>query len=106
MVEEGVMEDVDGIFGLHLWNELDLGQISVEAGPRMAAVNKFSITVRGKGGHGSMPHQGVDPITAASAIVMNLQSLVSRELSPMDPAVVSVGIFESGSRFNVLPEKA
>ena len=106
MVKEGVMEDVDGVFGLHVWNELDVGQISIESGPRMAAVNKFSITVTGQGGHGSMPHQGVDPIVAGSAIVMNLQSIVSRELSPMDPSVLSIGIFDSGSRFNVLPGEA
>ena len=106
MVDEGVVDGVDGVFGLHIWNELDTGHISIEAGPRMAAVNKFSVTVKGKGGHGSMPHQCVDPITAGSAVVMNLQSLVSRELDPNDPAVLSIGIFDSGSSMNVLPEKA
>lgn len=106
MVEEGVLDGVDGIFGLHIWNDLETGKVSVEAGERMASVNKFSINVSGKGGHGSMPHQGIDPLVAASAIVMNLQSIVSRELSPMDSAVLSIGIFKSGSRFNILPDKA
>ncbi len=106
MVEEGVLKDVDGIFGLHVWNDLDFGKVSLEAGPRMASVNKFSINVTGKGGHGSMPHQGIDPIVAGSAIVLNLQSIVSRELTPFEPAVLSVDIFKSGSRFNVLPGEA
>ena len=106
MVEEGVLDDVDAVFGIHLWNELELGKISVEAGPRMAAVNSFKITVTGKGGHGANPHQGIDPIVAGSAIVLDLQSIVSRELNPLNSAVLSVDIFKSGTRFNVLPEEA
>ncbi len=106
MVAEGVLNDVDAIFGIHLMNEMEVGKISVESGPRMAAVNKFSITVKGKGGHGSLPHQGIDPIITGSAIVMNLQSVVSREMEPLAPVVLSVDIFQSGSRFNVLPEEA
>ena len=106
LVDAGVLDDVDAVMGIHVWNELEVGKLSIEAGPRMAAVNQFIINVKGKGGHGSMPHQGVDALTAAAAVVMNLQSLVSREISPLDPSVLSVGIFKSGSRFNVLPGKA
>ncbi len=106
LVEAGVLDDVDAVMGIHVWNELEVGKLSIEPGPRMAAVNQFIINVKGKGGHGSMPHQGVDALTAAAAVVMNLQSLVSREISPLDPSVLSVGIFKSGSRFNVLPGKA
>lgn len=106
LVEAGVLADVDAVMGIHVWNELEVGKLSIESGPRMAAVNQFIINVIGKGGHGSMPHQGVDALTAAAAVVMNLQSLVSREISPLDPSVLSVGIFKSGSRFNVLPGKA
>lgn len=106
LVEEGVLDDVDAVFGLHLWNELEIGKISIEAGPRMAAVNSFKITVTGKGGHGANPHQGIDPIVAGSAIVLDLQSIVSRELNPLNSAVLSVDIFKSGTRFNVLPEEA
>ncbi|MCC3145291.1 M20 family metallopeptidase [Halanaerobium sp. Z-7514] len=106
MVEAGVLADVDSVMGIHLWNELQTGKVSLEAGPRMAAVNLFKIDVKGKGGHGSMPQQGVDALTAGAAVVMNLQSIVSREISPLDPSVLSVGIFKSGSRFNVLPGKA
>ncbi|SKC81330.1 M20 family metallopeptidase [Maledivibacter halophilus] len=106
MIEEGVMEDVDGIFGLHIWNDTEAGKVSVEAGPRMASAGIFKIDVIGKGGHGSMPHQGVDAVLVGSAIVMNLQSIVSREISPLDPAVISVGMFNAGSRFNVIAGEA
>lgn len=105
MIQDGVLDDVDAIFGAHLWSELPVGKISVQSGSRMAAVDFFKILVQGKGGHGSMPHQGVDSVVAASSIVMNLQSIVSRELSPMDSAVVTVGKLEAGSRFNVLAQE-
>lgn len=106
MIEEGAMEGVDGIFGIHLWADVPCGTVSVEAGPRMASADLFKIIVKGKGGHGSMPHQGIDTVVAASAIVMELQSIVSREISPLDPAVVSVGAFQSGTRFNVIASEA
>src|SRR6056297_205007 len=106
LIEEGVLDDVDGIFGLHLWNDCKAGTVSVEAGPRMASAGLFKVHVNGKGGHGSMPHQGIDTVVVGSAIVSNLQSLVSREISPLDPAVLSIGIFNAGSRFNVLAGEA
>lgn len=106
MIHEGVMEGVDGVFGIHIWNDAEVGKISVEAGPRMASAGIFKIDVIGKGGHGSMPHQGVDAVVVGSSIVMNLQSLVSREISPLDPAVISVGMFNAGSRFNVIAGEA
>jgi hypothetical protein len=101
-----LLEEFLAIFGIHVWNDLESGKISVEAGPRMAAVNQFIINVKGKGGHGSMPYQGVDPIMAGAAVVMNLQTIVSREFDPMEPAVLSVDIFNSGSKANVLPENS
>lgn len=106
MIEEGALEDVDGVFGIHIWADIELGKISVEAGPRMASTDLFRIKVTGKGGHGSLPHQGVDAVVAGSAIVMNLQSIVSREISPLETAVVSVGQIKSGSRFNVIAPEA
>lgn len=106
MIEEGALEGVDGVFGIHIWADIELGKISVEAGPRMASTDLFRIKVTGKGGHGSLPHQGVDAIVAGSAIVMNLQSIVSREISPLETAVVSVGQIKSGSRFNVIAPEA
>ncbi len=102
MIDEGVMEDIDGIFGIHVWNDAEVGKVSVEAGPRMASAGIFKIDIHGKGGHGSMPHQGVDAVVVGSAMVMNLQTLVSREINPLDPAVVSVGMFNAGTKFNVM----
>ncbi|WP_053955491.1 M20 family metallopeptidase [Inediibacterium massiliense] len=106
MIEEGAMEGVDEVFGIHLWSDLKSGVISVEEGPRMASADMFTIHVKGKGGHGSLPHQGVDAVVVASAIVMNLQSVVSREISPLESAVVSVGQIQSGTRFNVIAGEA
>ncbi|TCO76961.1 M20 family metallopeptidase [Marinisporobacter balticus] len=106
MIEEGVVEGVDGIFGIHLWSDLACGLVSVEEGPRMASADLFKIYIKGKGGHGSLPHQGVDAVVTASAIIMNLQSVVSREISPLESAVVSVGKIQSGTRFNVIPDEA
>lgn len=102
MIKEGVLQGVDGVFGMHVWSDLKVGHVSVEEGPRMASADLFTIRVKGKGGHGSAPHQGVDAVVTSSAIVMNLQSIVSRELSPMESAVVSVGSLNAGTRFNVI----
>lgn len=102
MIKEGVLEGIDGVFGIHVWSDLECGEVCVEEGPRMASADLFTIAVKGKGGHGSAPHQGIDAVVASSAIVMNLQSIVSRELSPLESAVVSVGALKAGSRFNVI----
>lgn len=99
-------EEVDNIFGAHIWANMPSGTVSVEAGGRMAAADWFDIKVTGKSGHGSMPNQGVDAVVVASAIVMNLQTLVSRETSPLDPLVVSVGQIKAGTRFNVIAGEA
>ena len=106
IIEAGVLKDVDAILGLHLWNELEVGKISAEAGPRMASAGIFNINIQGKGGHGSMPNQGVDAALVGAATLMNLQSIVSREINPLDPAVLSVGIFKAGTRFNVIADEA
>ncbi|MFZ7101626.1 MAG: amidohydrolase [Peptococcaceae bacterium] len=106
MVEAGVLEDVDETFAIHVWANLPAGQISVDPGPRMAATDVFKLIFTGKGGHGSAPHEGIDAIVAASSFVMNVQSIVSREISPLDSVVVSVGIFNSGTRFNVIASEA
>lgn len=106
MIVDGVLEGVDSVFGMHLWTDLDCGKVSVEEGPRMAAADIFKIKVKGKGGHGSLPHQGIDAVLVSSAIVMNLQSIVSREISPLEPVVVSIGSINSGTRFNVIASDA
>ncbi len=100
-IEAGAVKDVDAILACHLWPDLPSGKVSLVAGPRMAAADKFFITVKGKAGHGSMPHLGVDAILAAAAITMNLQSVVSREVAPLEPAVVTIGRFTGGTTWNI-----
>lgn len=106
MIKEGAMDNVDSVFGIHLWSNIDAGKISVEAGPRMASADWFNIKVTGKGGHGSAPHECVDALVVASSIVTNLQNIVSRQVNPLDPLVLSIGMLNAGSRFNVIAENA
>jgi amidohydrolase len=108
MIEEGVLENpgVDAAFGLHLWNSLPVGKIGVDEGPIMASVDRFDIVIKGVGGHGAYPHTGVDPIVAGSHVVAALQTVVSREVPPLAPVVVTVGKFQGGTAFNVIPSQA
>ncbi|MGB3306223.1 MAG: amidohydrolase [Thermomicrobiales bacterium] len=108
MIEEGVLEDphVDGVFGLHMAQENALGTIKIAGGPVMAAPDSFRITVQGKGGHGAYPHTTVDPVVIGAQIVVALQTLVSREIDPLDNAVISTTFFNSGDAFNVIPDIA
>ncbi|GAB6138367.1 M20 family metallopeptidase [Halanaerobaculum tunisiense] len=106
MITGGALDSVDNVFGIHLWADLPCGKVAVERGPKMASADVFKIEVQGKGGHGASPHQGVDSVVVGSAIVMNLQSLVSREFNPLESTVISVGKFNSGTRFNVIANKA
>lgn len=105
MIEEGALEDVNAIFGLHLWQPLATGMVGVVEGPMMAQPDAFTIIVKGKGGHGSMPHQTVDPILVASQLVINIQSIVSRSIDPLKPAVVSFGTIKGGTIYNIIPQK-
>jgi len=108
MIEAGVLKnpDVDGIIGLHLWNNLPLGTVGVRSGALMAAVELFECTLFGKGGHGAIPHQTVDAIVLGSQIVNALQAIVSRNVDPLDSAVVTVGSFHAGQAHNVIAGKA
>ncbi len=107
MVDAGVMErgNVAEVYGLHNWPGMPVGHFAMRPGPQMAAPDKFEILVRGKGGHGAMPHLGVDTVLAASQIVQALQSIASRNVDPLDNVVVSVCGFRSESdTYNVLPD--
>lgn len=108
MIAEGVLENprVDAVFGLHLWNGLPVGKIGVDAGPIMASVDRFDVTVKGVGSHGAYPHVGVDPIVIGSHVVTALQTVVSRETPPLTPVVVTIGRFQGGTAFNVIPSQA
>jgi amidohydrolase len=103
MIEEGALDGVDAIFGLHLWVPLPTGKVGVVKGPMMAQPDDFTLVVKGKGGHGSMPQQTVDPILVASQIVVNAQSIVSRNIDPLKPAVVSFGTIAGGTIYNIIP---
>ena len=105
VLAEGALEGADVILGIHLWNELPVGTIGVKAGPLMAAVDRLSIVVRGRGGHGGHPHRAADPVVAAAQVVLALQTLISREVSPLDSAVLTVGAIHGGQAFNVIPDE-
>jgi amidohydrolase len=106
MVEEGTADDVGSIFALHLWPGLPFGKAATKAGPIMAAADAFEITVRGTGGHGAMPHLSADAIAMAAQIVTALQTVVSREVDPVEPAVLTVGEIGAGTAYNIIPETA
>ena len=108
MIADGVLENPkpDVALGLHVWNETPVGTIALVDGPMMAAAGDFSIQVHGRGGHGALPHEARDPIVAASQIVTALQTVISRDISPLDVAVLSVTEFKAGDSFNVIPPSA
>ena len=108
MIADGVLESpaVDAAFGIHLWNDLPVGTVGVMAGPVMASVDQFDITILGRGGHAAAPHQAIDSVLIAAHVVTGLQSLVSRRRSPLEEGVVSVTEIHAGRAFNVIPDRA
>ena len=106
MVSEGVMNGVDAVFALHAWPALPAGHIGVRAGTIMAGASRFRITVHGKGCHGAEPAAGIDPVVAAAHITTVLQTVVSRELDPLETGVVTVGRIVAGTAPNIIPETA
>lgn len=105
MIEDGVLTDPapDFALGLHVWNDKPLGWFGITEGPMMAGANKITFRITGKGGHGAIPHLAVDPVLAASHIICGLQSIVSRNISPLENAVVSITHIEGGTAFNIIP---
>jgi hippurate hydrolase len=106
MIAEGVLDGVDEIYGLHNLPTLPAGKVATRPGPMMGSVDRLEIRLEGKGGHGAIPDQSVDPVVCASHVVMALQTVVSRELSPFDPAVVTIGSIRAGEANNVIPPRA
>ena len=106
LIDQGFLDGVDSIFGIHVISDIECGKVSIDAGATMASADKFKIKVKGKGCHGARPNQGVDALVAASAIVLNLQSLVSREIDPLEPVVVTIGTFSSGTQYNIVADSA
>ncbi|OZB92219.1 amidohydrolase [Paenibacillus sp. XY044] len=105
LVEAGVLEGVDAIYGLHLVSWIPTGQIGVIDGPAMAGNDAFEITVRGRGGHAAYPHQAVDVISVSAQLITNLQHIVARRLDPLDHAVLSLTQIHGGTSYNSFPEE-
>ena len=103
MINEGVLEGVDSAFAIHIMSMIPSGQVSLSCGPQMAGVDKFVIRIEGKGGHASSPHECIDPVVCMGAMIGNLQTVVSRQCSPMDAAVLTIGKAEAGTLWNVIP---
>lgn len=106
MISQGAGDGVDMAMAIHIYSSWPTGVMKVRRGAVAASTDAFTIKITGKGCHGAAPHQGADPIYAGTAIVQQLQTMVSREFPPTDPVVVSVCKFHAGSRFNIIPEEA
>ncbi len=106
LIEEGALDGVDAIGGLHVWSPLQMGKVGFRKGAMMASADIWDIYVKGRGGHGSRPHEAVDPTIAAATMISTVQTIVSREIDPLETVVVSVGKLESGTAPNIIPETA
>ena len=108
MLKDGVMDNpkVDAVLGLHVAAEIPMGMLGIATGPTCAAVDDFKIAVLGKGGHAASPHKTVDPIVVGAQVVNALQTVVSRSVDPMKPAVVTVGTFHAGTKENIIADRA
>jgi amidohydrolase len=108
MIEDGVLENpkVDATLALHLWNGLPLGCVALVPGPLMSAAETLNIKITGKGGHGALPNATIDPVVAAAQVIIGLQTIVSRNISPLDTAVISVTKVQAGETHNVIPPYA
>jgi len=106
VMEQGCLEGVDQIFGLHIFSDIPAGYVSVESGPRMAATDHFTITINGRSGHAAKPHQCVDATVVAASLIMNLQTIISRQIDPIEDAVLTVGKLISGTAYNVISGRA
>jgi len=104
MAAEGVMDGVSAIFGMHVDDEADAGTAGVRPGPVMAAADAFRVVVRGRGSHGAYPHKGVDPILLAAQVVVALNHVVARQISPLDSGVISTGSIHGGAKSNIIPD--
>jgi amidohydrolase len=106
MVDDGALEGVDAIFGLHVYADMLSGTIGIIPGPAMAASDAFRLTVRGRGGHGAYPHKSVDPIVLAAQVINAIQTVVARRIPPIEAGVITVGSIHAGTRGNIIPEEA
>ncbi len=106
MIADGCLKNVDEIYGMHLWNYQPYGEVGVRPGPILAAADIFELTLTGVGGHGAAPQGTVDAVVAASEFIQAVQSIVSRNINPLDNAVVTVGTVDAGHSFNIIADHA
>ncbi|PNX88208.1 IAA-amino acid hydrolase ILR1-like protein, partial [Trifolium pratense] len=104
ILDSGALENVTAIFGLHIAPDLPIGEVDSKSGPILAGSGRFKAKISGKGGHAALPQHSIDPILAASNVIVSLQQLVSREADPLDSQVVTIAKFHGGSAFNVIPD--
>ncbi|MGC8663587.1 MAG: M20 metallopeptidase family protein [Thermoplasmata archaeon] len=105
MIEEGALEGVDYILGMHVWPELPEGIIGLRKGPFFAAADTISIEIIGKGGHGAKPDIAVDPIMVSAKVIDSLHTISSREIDPLEPFVITIGLINGGTAHNIIPER-
>ena len=106
MIENNCMDNVDNVFGIHVRSSSPTGVIGISPGKSHASADFFFMDFKGKGGHGAHPHLCIDAVMMASLFVTEIQTIVSRKISPMEPAVVTIGQLTSGTRFNIIAEEA
>lgn len=106
MIDEGVLEDVDIIFGGHIERHYKVGEIGIKTGIHTSYTDSFDIKIIGKGGHAARPHESVDAVIIASQLVNYLQTIVSRELDPLHPSVITIGVLKAGTVYNAIAEEA
>ncbi|CQR47034.1 N-acyl-L-amino acid amidohydrolase [Paraliobacillus sp. PM-2] len=106
MIDSGVLDNVDLVFGMHLWTNTPYGVVQTAEKEFMAGADKFSINIQGKGGHGAIPHQTKDAIVIGSQLITNLQQIVSRRVNPLSTSVLSIGTFHAGNTFNIIADTA
>lgn len=106
MVQEGALTGVDAIIGAHLWQSHSAGTSAISYNRMMASPDAFTITIKGRGGHGSMPHQTIDTVLVAAQLVTALHTIISRNIDPLEPAVLSIGSLKAGDTYNIIPDTA
>lgn len=106
IIDTGILDDVDLVFGTHLWTNTPYGIVQTAPKEFMAGADRFSVTIQGKGGHGAMPHQTKDAIVIGSQLVTNLQQIISRRIDPLQTAVLTIGTFHAGNTYNIIADTA
>ncbi|HEX7733457.1 MAG TPA: amidohydrolase [Ktedonobacteraceae bacterium] len=106
MVEQGAMQGVDAVIGLHLISDIPFGRVGVRAGEIFASADDYVLSVTGRGGHAASPHEAIDPIVITAHIITTLQTLISRETSSFQPSIITIGEIKAGTTYNIIPETA